>query len=424
MTASSHIPESAGERRPLLFYGYVLVTAAFFMQAIGWGIYNSFGVFFNPIMDAFGWQRAAISGAASLSMLIYGFASILLGRLNDRVGPKLIMTASGVLLGAGYLLMSRIHALWQLYLIYGLIVGVGLSGTDVVLLSTVARWYTRLRGRMSGTIKVGTGVGMVIFPLISQWLIARYNWQTAIAILGVLILSLFLALSQLLVRDPASRGLSPDGDGENDKEKAAVAETGLGFREALKNSQVWMTCAAYFILTICTMTILLHIVPHAVDLGVDKGDATGVLATIGAISIAGRFFMGFVSDKIGNRLSLAICFCLLMASLLWLPAAVRLWMLFVFAIFYGFAHGGFFAVMSPLVAESFGTFSHGAILGLVIFASALGGSIGPFLAGFVYDVSGSYRIVFWSMPAICLLGLTATLRLKTRRRHRTQPPKV
>jgi MFS family permease len=394
------------------------------MQAVGWGIYNSFGVFFNPIMNTFGWQRAAISGAVSLSMLIYGLASILLGRLNDRVGPKLIMTASGILLGAGYLLMSRIDALWQLYLIYGVIVGVGLSGTDVVLLSTVARWFARLRGRMSGTLKVGTGVGMLIFPLISHWLTARYNWQTAVAVLGVLILSLFLVLSQLLVRDPASRGLSPDGDGQIDMGMAAVAEEGPAFLEAFRSTQVWMICAAYFILTICTMTILLHIVPHAIDLGVAKVDAARVLATIGAVSIAGRFFMGFVSDKTGNRRSLAICFCLLMASLLWLLVAGRLWMLFVFALFYGFAHGGFFAVMSPLVAESFGTFSHGAILGLVIFASAFGGSVGPLMAGLIYDVTGSYRIVFWALPAISLLGLTVALRLKPPRLPGTQPPPV
>ena len=179
------------------------------MQAAGWGIYNSFGVFFNPIMNAFGWQRAAISGEVSLSMLI--------------------------------------------------------------------------------------------FPLISHWLTARYNWQTAVAVLGVLILSLFLVLSQLLVRDPASRGLSPDGDGQTDMGMAAVAEEGPAFLEAFRSTQVWMICAAYFILTICTMTILLHIVPHAIDLGVAKVDAARVLATIGAVSIAGRFFMGFVSDKTGNR---------------------------------------------------------------------------------------------------------------------------
>ena len=405
-------PNAPAARRPTpIFFGYVLVAVCFLLQAIGWGIYNSFGVFFNPIMDAFGWQRAAISGAVSLSFVIYGFCSILLGRFNDRVGPRLVMTVSGILLGIGYLLMSRIESLWQLYLFYGVIVGAGLSGNDVVLLSTVARWFTRLRGRMSATLKVGTGVGMMIFPLVSHWLIARYSWRTALVVLGVLVVSLFLVLSQLLVRDPASRGLFPDGDGKNDRMMPAAAEEGLGFREAMRGAQVWMICFAYCVLVICSMTILLHIVPYAIDLGFAKGDATRVLATIGAVSIAGRFFMGFVSDSKGNKFALASCFCVVIVSLIWLLVAGRLWMLFGFAILYGFAHGGFFAVMSPLVAEMFGTYSHGAILGVVIFAGALGGAVGPLLAGYIHDVTGSYRILFWSMPAICLLGLAASLRL-------------
>ncbi|MBW2583601.1 MAG: MFS transporter [Deltaproteobacteria bacterium] len=167
ITEASKIQPNA-DRGDRFFYGYVLVAVSFLLQIIGWGAYNSFGVFFNPLMNEYGWSRAGISGAVSVSFCMYGLSSIVLGRLNDRVGPRLIMTVSGIFLGVGYLLMSRLTSLWQLYLLYSLLVGIGISGTDVVLLSTIARWFIRLRGRMSGVLKVGSGVGMLVMPLFTQ----------------------------------------------------------------------------------------------------------------------------------------------------------------------------------------------------------------------------------------------------------------
>jgi MFS family permease len=401
------------DRGDRFFYGYVLVAVSFLLQIIGWGAYNSFGVFFNPLMNEYGWSRAGISGAASVSFCMYGLSSILLGRLNDRVGPRLIMTVSGIFLGVGYLLMSRLTSLWQLYLLYSLLVGIGISGTDVVLLSTIARWFIRLRGRMSGVLKVGSGVGMLIMPLFTNWLITAFGWRTALFVMGIVALILFIGLSQLLVRDPARHGLRPDGDGRVAAEIGPAGETGFSLRQVLKSLQLWLICTAYFLLLVCVFTVLLHIVPHAIDLGIPRGGATRVLATIGGLSIAGRFIMGFSSDRIGNKWALAICYGFLCVSLGWLLLADRLWMLFVFAIVYGFAHGGFFAVMSPLTAEFFGTASHGTIFGMIIFVSTIGGAIGPLLAGYVFDLTGSYRVVFLGLPLISTVGLGATLMLRS-----------
>ncbi len=410
-TETTKIQPRAGSQ-DRFFYGYVLVAASFMLQAIGWGTYNSFGVFFNPLMNEYGWSRAGISGAVSVSFCFCGLFSILMGRLNDRVGPRLIMTVSGIFLGVGYLLMSRMTSLWELYLLYSLLVGIGISGTDVVLLSTIARWFVRLRGRMSGVLKVGTGVGMLVMPLFTNWLITAFGWRTALFVMGVVVLILFMGLSQLLERDPAGRGLQPDGDGRVPAGTGPAGETGFTLGQALKSLQLWLICTAYFLLLCCALTVLLHIVPHAIDMGIPRSGATRVLATIGGLSIAGRFIMGFSSDRIGSKWALAICYGFLCASLGWLLVADRLWMLFVFAVVYGFAHGGFFAVMSPLIADFFGTASHGAIFGVMIFVSTLGGAIGPLLAGYAFDVTGSYHLVFLSLPLVSAVGLGATLMLR------------
>jgi MFS transporter, OFA family, oxalate/formate antiporter len=127
------------------FYGYVIVFVAFSLQTFGWGISNSFSVFFKSFDNDFGWSRAVISSALSFSLLVAGLAGILQERLNDRFGPKWLMTGGGVLLGLGYLLMSRMSTLWEYYLYGTVIIGLGISGTDIVLLSTTARWFVKKR---------------------------------------------------------------------------------------------------------------------------------------------------------------------------------------------------------------------------------------------------------------------------------------
>jgi MFS family permease len=398
--------------KPRFFYGYVVVAAAFFIQVMGWGINNSFGVFFNPLLTEFGWLRATISGAVSVNFLVHGLVSIFVGGLNDRFGPRLIMTGCGFFMGLGYLLMRSVNAVWQLYLFYGLIAGVGLSGMDVVILSTIARWFEKKRGTMTGLIKVGTGVGMLVMPIFITWLITAHGWRTAFALLGILIILMIVSLSQFLVRDPAKKGQRPDNEREADSRQMDSSEQGLSFHETVHTRQFWTVCAVYFLILACVYTIISHIVQHAIDLGISPTTAASFLAAIGGVSIAGRFLMGNAGDRIGNRMALLVCLSFLFAGLIWLQAAKTPWMFYVFAALYGFAHGGFFALGSPLVAGLFGTRSHGLILGIVIFSSTIGGAIGPLLAGHLFDLTRSYQAVFYILAALCISGWILTASLK------------
>ena len=126
----------------------------------------------------------------------------------------------------------------------------------------------------------------------------------------------------------------------------------------------------------------------------------------------GRFTMGMVNDRIGDKRSLITCFVILIGGLIWLQLSTLTWMLFLFATIYGFAHGGLFTVMSPMVAELFGTGSHGLLFGIVLFSGTIGGALGPLMAGRIFDLSGSYRLVFLILTAMALVGiiLITTLR--------------
>jgi MFS family permease len=409
-------------KKPKYFYGYNIVASGFGIQAIGIGTFITFGIFFKPLLADFGWSRATLSGAQSAALLIAGFLGILVGRLNDRFGPRVVMTVAGFFFGLGLLLMSGLNNVWQLYLFYGVVVGIGLSSIDIIPLSTTARWFVRRRGMMTGIAKVGTGTGQLVIPLVASMLIAAYGWQTSYIIIGAIAMVLLISIGQLLRRDPAGMGLLPDGDKESQAESSKPAETGFYLQEALRTRQFWTICLAYLATMFCLLTIMVHIVPHATDIGISSTTAAGILSAIGGISMAGRFVTGIAIDRIGNKLSMIICFTLLILALLWLQLAGELWMLCLFAVVYGFAHGGLFTVISPIVAEYFGLRSHGALFGIVFFSSMVGGAIGPVIAGHIFDITGRYNLAFWTCTVVAAIALGLVLSLRQTRLNVKEKP--
>lgn len=387
------------------FYGYNIVAAGFVIQAVCIGAMFTYGVFFKELQVELGWSRATISGASSLAFLIMGAVGILAGRLNDKIGPRILIVASGISLGLGYLLMSRLQAPWQLYLLYGVLVGIGFSTHDVITLSTVARWFVRRRGMMSGIVKVGTGSGQVVVPLIATALIAAYGWRNSYLIIGAVVLVTLITVAQVLRRDPQEMGLLPYGvSDEPFGANTGSTDPDVPLRAAALTRQFWTMCVAELSALFCLLTIIVHIVPHATDLGLPPATAAGVLSTIGGVSMLGRIVMGTANDRIGGKRSLIICFIVLVCGLIWLQVAREAWMIFLFAAIYGFAHGGFFTVVSPTVAELFGTGSHGVLFGIVLFSGTIGGAIGPLMAGRTFDVTGSYQIVFLVLTGVAVLG--------------------
>jgi len=395
----------AKNSNPRIFYGYIIVIASLAILFLMHGANVMFGVFFNPLQLEFGWNRTEISAALSVGSLLLGIFGIVSGRLNDRFGPRIVISASAVILGLGFLLMSRMQAIWQLYLFYGVIVAIGSSSGDVATLSTTARWFTGRRGVMSGLVKVGTGVGMLIMPLVANWLISDYGWRNAYIIVGIICAVGILLIAQLFRRDPAQSGLKPYGYQEGDANNINSEESGFSLQEAIRTRQFWMLGATYFLIIYCANSMITHITPHALDLGLSSTAAASMISFIGGASILGRLTMGNTGDRIGNRRALIICFLVYVTALGWLQFAERLWMLYLFTVVYGFAHGGFFALTSPLVAELFGTKSHGVIFGIVLFFGTIGGAIGPTVTGRFFDVRGSYQIAFLILVAVSIAGL-------------------
>ncbi|NNG08266.1 MAG: MFS transporter, partial [Desulfobacteraceae bacterium] len=216
-----------------IFYGYLVVAAAFLIMVVMWAVFYAFGVFFRPILNEFGWTRAMTSGAFSLSSISMGLLGIAMGGLNDKFGPRIVMSVCGLLLGIGYLLMSQLEALWQLYLFYGIILGTGMGGGFVPLMTTVARWFDQRRGMMTGIVTAGIGIGALVGPPVANGLISTDGWRSSYTILGSIVLVVIVLSAQFLKRDPSQvRQVSP-GEEQRGKKGPPMRNGELSLGEAI-----------------------------------------------------------------------------------------------------------------------------------------------------------------------------------------------
>ena len=385
-------------------------------MVISWGIFLSFGVFLEPLLTEFGLTRAVTSSTYSLALLANGLLSIVIGRLNDKFGPRLIMTGCGLSLGLGYLLMSQISAVWQIYVLYGVLIGIGLSGTFVPLASTVAKWFVKKRGLMTGIMTAGQGLGLMIMAPIITWLLTNYGWRLSYVIVGIIVLVVILSAAQFLKRDPAQIGQLAYDESRAKAGSSNMKMTGFSLQEAMHTKEFWMLAIMFLSVFFCLGTITVHVVIHATGLGIPATAAAKILALIGGAGILGRIILGSIGDRTGNKSVSIISFSLMSAALCWLTMAKELWMLYLVAVVFGLGFGGLLALLSPMSAELFGLRSHGVILGILMFGAEIGESAGPTLAGWIFDIHGSYQWAFLISLALSTIGIMLSSLLRPSKR--------
>jgi len=395
------------DRKRKIFYGYIVVGAGFLVSLFIWGSYNTFGIFFKPISSEFVWTRAMTSGAQSLAFFMFGVTSIFAGRLTDRFGPRVVLVSCGLFLGLGFLLMSQVHSLWQFYIFYGLIMGAGMSGAETPVLATIARWFTSKRGMLIGVVKTGASVGILLAPLFANWLISEHGWRMAYIVIGGIAMVGVVSAALFFKRDPTEVGQLPYGAAKTAETELNMDEPQFSLQKIVRMRQFWLLAVAYFLHLFCAQGVVLaHIAPHVTDLGISTTVAASIVGTIGGASIIGRIAMGSLCDRLGNKRTVLISLSLLVVSMVLLLFARQPWMFYLFALLEGLAHGGVFTVIVPLLAELFGLRSLGATFGLVIFVGTIGGGLGPFLAGYIFDVTGSYQPVFLLCLAASIIAIT------------------
>jgi predicted MFS family arabinose efflux permease len=218
-------------------------------------------------------------------------------------------------------------------------------------------------------------------------------------------------------RDPHQNGQSLYGEERIRKEEKPETVRKLSYREMVHNQYFWRVCIIYFCFGVSLHTVMVHIVPHAIETGIPLKSAAELIAVIGGSSILSKLLVGAISDRIGVKLSLACNFILLIADLLWLQVAGSLWTLRAFAFAFGFAYGGIMTLQSVLSAKLFGLGSLGLILGSVTFLYAIGSAVGPLLSGYIFDVTSSYSIAFFVCTILEAVALGVVLTTLGKRRE-------
>jgi MFS family permease len=378
----------------------VVIGAGLVIAIIGLGTRYSFGVFLKSIQDEFGVSRGATSGIFSAYMLLCGLLSIIGGWALDKYGPRKVAFLMGSFTGLSLLLTSQANAAWQLYITYGLLLSLGTGPLYTVVNSTTSRWFNKKRGFAVGITSSGGGLGAIILAPFATYLVSSFDWRTAFVVLGLIAGVIMASISLLLRKDPSDMGLSPDGvkieplqaGTETKAGKAQPADHTVV--QASKMSQFWLLGLTWVLIALSLHLIFVHAVPYAVDMGISPMDAAVMLSLIGAASIPGRLAVGKVSDTIGRKTLGVACSLVQMGTFLWLMWARELWMLYTFAIAYGFLWGGSGAVITALIGDVFGTRSIGTIMGIMSAGWALGAAVGPAMGGYIFDVSGNYLIAF------------------------------
>jgi MFS family permease len=387
------------------FYGYIIVVVIFVLQLVMFGPRVSFGVFIKPLNAQFDWSVALISGAFSISSLVQAISSIVMGWLNDKRGPRFVLTICGMLVGSGLILMFLVDAVWQLYLFYGALIGVGMGGLVAPQMSTIARWFVRRRNIMTAVLMTGGGLGGLIGPPLITWLIYTYTWQKAYLFIGIGVFLLMVLPAQFLRRDPSQMGQVPYGDNTQSQARGPSVAKGLSSKQALQTKRFWLFALAIFCVGFCLWTVMVHIVPCAIDRGISPRVAAVILAVMNGAQPVGSIVMGIVSERIGNRRSLVTCVSLLSAVILLLFPVTNPWLLGLILMVIAFGLGGISVVQSSITAELFGMKSHGTILGYTVFTFSIGGALGTYIGGSVFDATGSYQIVFLICGVLILAAI-------------------
>ena len=391
-------------------YGWVTVAICIGIMATHALSFYAFGVFLKPVTAQFNWDRGALSIAYSVCIITSGVVGILGGRLTDKYGPRLIVTIGGLFTGAALLLMPLVNALWQVYLIWAILMGSGSALILVPVISVVPRWFVKRRGIVMGMVMAGMGLGGIITPPLAQLLISAYKWRSAFVILGAITMVIIIPIAQFMKHSPRRAGLKPYGEDETgDEQRLVPVNGGLSFSQAIRTSRFWLYGLIEAGMFFSFGTVMVHIVPHATDLEVPEIVAASILSIAAGISIVARLGIGLLSDRLGGRLTLTACVSMVTLAMICLLFAKEIWTFYLFAVLFGLSYGGFMTLLPVVLAELFGLSSLGAIVGGISFVSAIGEGSGPPLSGNVFDATGSYWQAFLICTVICGAALVLSL---------------
>lgn len=400
-----------------MFYGWWIVGASFLIaMSLGGVVAYGFTAFFEPISAEMGWSYTQISLAASLRGLEMSFLAPIVGMLADRWGPRRLIIAGVLTTATGLALLSVTTSLVMFYGAFALL-AIGMSACSfTVLMTAIANWFHKKIGIASGIAICGFGFsGLLVLVIV--WLIEVYEWRMALDILALGLIVVGLPLSLLFRRTPEQYGLSPDGEPEDlttyrdGLDAPQALGVGVKTKTALKSGIFWRLAMAFMYHLMAVGAVVTHVMPYLSSVGISRSISGLVATAIPLASIPGRLGLGWLGDRFDRRLVAAGGFAMMGCGMFFFgcTSATSIWMLVPFLTLFSIGYGGINPARASLIREYFGRPTFGAILGLVVGISGIGGIIGPTLAGWSYDYWGSYQVIWFLMAGLAVVPMVLVL---------------
>jgi len=405
-------PVAASLARRNVHYGWVVVAVTFLTMLVSAGAVGAPGVLLLPLQREFGWSTAEISTALAIRLLLFGLMGPFAAALINRYGVKRMALSSLTLVCGGLLLSLAMREVWQLILLWGVVVGFGTGLTALVLGATVAtRWFSARRGLVVGLLTASSATGQLVFMPLLSILTDQFGWRVALTLLCSLLGVAALAILALMRDRPFDLGLTAFGEEgpavAPPVPSLSVAAAALGaLRDASKTRVFWVLFATFFICGASTNGLIqTHLIPLCVDFGVPEVRAAGLLAVMGIFDFIGTVASGWLSDRYDNRWLLFWYYGLRGLSLLYLPYSdFTVYGLSVFAMFYGL---DWIATVPPtvrLTAEHFGRERANLVFGWVFAGHQIGAACAAFGAGYARSALDSYLPAFFVAGLLCLVA--------------------
>ena len=422
--------ESSGfSKKPKVFYGYWVLMATFFCLFItaGCGMF-AFSLFVKPLQAELGWGRGEIMVAFTIFFSFVGASAPFIGRIIDRFPAKKVIALGAFVTGLGFVSASQMNSLWHYYLSYA-VVGVGVTTMGHIPSTTVvSNWFEKRRGTAIGILSTGVGAGgLVMAPIIGGYLIPNFGWRASYLIMAILIWVLVIPLALFVIKSrPSDMGLFPDGEtaptATETRKAARSTAAGLTLRLALATSALWLVIVSYPIGNFSQVGVLQSIAPHLQDIGIPAALAAGALSGFGLGSLIGKFFFGWLCDRILPKYSYAIGLgvqVIGIAIFSTIGPASPYPLIWLTSVILGLAAGSWLPTMSMNISTNFGLVSYGSIYGVVSLAMSIGTATGPLLAGYMFDATGNYHTASLILIALHAVSISTILAVRRPKVHQS-----
>lgn len=418
-------------KKPGIYYGWYIVATTMFIAFVTMGARSTFGIFIIPLEEEFGWSRFTLSVVVGTGFLVNGITQPFIGHFFDRFSGRTVILVGLLISGLATVSLSLTFNFIFLFLMFAFVQSTAMSGASITnTMALLSKWFRRKRATALGFNVAGASLGGLLLVPFGMYLLQATNWRVTWMAFGLIVLLLALPLAFIFVRnEPAEKGLQSDGDAKDDpritgtNRQRGVLEVDR-WRQSFRTAPMWQISGAYMVCGITTGIISAHFVPYAIGQGVSASMAATIFGVMMGLNVLGGMGAGVLADRFGRKNVLAAVYLMRGVGyvlLLLLPGGLGLW---VFAVFAGFSWIASVPLTSSLTADVYGLRALATISGVSFLCHQVGSFVSILLAGFLYDVTGSYTLPFAIAGATLFPAALSAFSIKERKyslRYLAQP---